>query len=262
MHKRKKLVYYKYIKIIDNDNFMCLKDDTKLMSINIKTGEVIKLFEFTEEKINNLLYYGNKYITLNTNNKIKILEKSSDIKFNCLTDISLIKEKDEILFIFLLPDKNILIVNNDKEKITYFIELDKISIITKINDLSYRTLYQLNENLIMFHDYHYSILNIYDFNKKELINKKIFHRFSLHNILTLPKKEIFLMAIQSYRNGKDVKCFEIIGLNYNCQEIFILNQPIYHGHFGFKYFEEKNKKEDIILIYETYGPLNFVSLIA
>ena len=70
------------------------------------------------------------------------------------------------------------------------------------------------------------------------------------------------MVIQSYRNGKDVKCFEIIGLDYNCQEIFVLNRPNYHGHFGFKYFEEKNKKEDIILIYETYGPLNFISLIA
>ena len=93
-----------------------------------------------------------------------------------------------------MPDKNILIVNNDKEKITYFIELDKISIITKINDLSYRNLYQLNENLIMFKyiDCHNSILNIYDFNKKEFINKKRFNRYSLSDILTLPKKKYFL----------------------------------------------------------------------
>ena len=48
MHKRKKKnVYYKYIKIIDNDSFMCLKDDTKLMCINIKNGTTTKLFEFT-----------------------------------------------------------------------------------------------------------------------------------------------------------------------------------------------------------------------
>jgi hypothetical protein len=134
-------VHYKYIKIIDNNSFICLKDDNKLININIKNGKLIKLFEFTEETIDNLIYYGNKYITLNTNNRIKIWEKSSDIKFNCLTEISLIKEKDEKLFIYLVPDKNILIVNNYNRKITYFLEMDKFSIIIKINDLSYRKLY-------------------------------------------------------------------------------------------------------------------------
>ena len=196
MHKRKKNVYYKYIKIIDNDSFMCLKDDTKLMCINIKNGRVTKLFDFTEESIKNLLYYGKKYITLNTYNRIKIWEKSSDLKFNCLTEVLLIKEKDEILFIFLVRDTNILIVINVNKKITYFIELDKFSIIIKINDLSYKTLYQLNENLIIFP---YSIgiplkpnLNIYDFNKKEFIQKKIINFYSSCKILPLPKKKYFL----------------------------------------------------------------------
>ena len=192
--KEKKNVYYKYIKIIDNDSFMCLKDDTKLMCINIKNGRVTKLFEFPEEGIKNLLFYGKKYITLNTYNRIKIWEKSSDLKFNCLTEVLLIKEKDEILFIFLVRDKNILIVNNVNKKITYFLELDKFSIIIKINDLSYKTLYQLNENLIIFP---YSIgiplkpnLNIYDFNKKEFIQKKIINFYSSCKILPLPKKNI------------------------------------------------------------------------
>ena len=45
--REEKHLCYKYIKIIDNNNFSCLKDDTKLMSINIKTGKLIKLFEFT-----------------------------------------------------------------------------------------------------------------------------------------------------------------------------------------------------------------------
>ena len=113
--------------------------------------------------------------------------------------------------------------------------------------------------MFQYIDCHKSILNIYDFNKKEIINKKTINRVS-GDILILPKKEMLLMVVQSFRNGKDVKCFDIIGLNYNCQEICIWNKPIYNGGFRFKYFKEKNEKEDIILIYQGFGYLNFISL--
>ena len=58
--RTKKDIHYKSIKIIDNDNFLCLKDDTKLMNINLKTGKFAKILEFPK-KILNLLYYENKF---------------------------------------------------------------------------------------------------------------------------------------------------------------------------------------------------------
>ena len=50
------------IKIIDNNNFICLKNKTELIQISVKSGNQKSIFNFGK-KIDKIIYYKNKYIT-------------------------------------------------------------------------------------------------------------------------------------------------------------------------------------------------------
>lgn len=105
--RAKENVNYNSIKIIDNDNFICLKDNTKLVNIGLKTGKIQTIFYFKEE-ISELLYHGDKYITCGVNdNIIKIWTKIPENKQQNSLKIPFGGEKGDIR-IFLFPEKNIL----------------------------------------------------------------------------------------------------------------------------------------------------------
>ena len=105
--RAKENVNYNSIKIIDNDNFICLKDNTKLVNIGLKTGKIQTIFYFKEE-ISELLYHGDKYITCGVNdNIIKIWTKIPENRWQNSLKIRFGGEKGDIR-IFLFPEKNIL----------------------------------------------------------------------------------------------------------------------------------------------------------
>ena len=259
-------VNYKNIKIIDNDNFICLKDNTKLVNIGLKTGKIQTIFYFKEE-ISKILYHGDKYITYSVNdNIIKIWTKIPENKWQNSLNISFgEKERERDIRIFLFTEKNILVVSVEFLR-TYFFDLTKFEIISKLEGF-YWNIYQLNENnfiLAWSEDCEYSSdLDIYNLDKKEII-KSIEHKFWNNcEILVLPQKEIFLVAGFTYtgfgcdRESKEIHIFDA----KTYEEILTLEKLHYRSILGIRLYEIKNEKENIIITYSEDGAVNFLSLI-
>ena len=194
--RTKKDINYSNIKIIDNDTFICLKDNIKLIKINLKTGKVLSLHEF-KEQISKILYHDNKLITTSNDhmNKITILERISETKYQTVTNIIFKEEEFNSINIFLIPEKNNLIIStNTKEgDCTYFYEFQKLKLINKLTDFYFEKIYKLNDNIILllFGD-EFDIdnqLNIYDFNQNKIV-KDEFLKFNTNcEILIIPKKK-------------------------------------------------------------------------
>ena len=264
--RTKKDIHYKNIKIIDNDSFICLKDNTKLMNINLKTGKVTKIFEFPK-KVLNLLYYKNKYITLNEDYKINLWEAISNNEIQLLTTFILnVSEKPLDFIILLVPEKDELIVSiNDMEIITYFYDLKSLKIINKIPDVFHEKIYKLNDDLYIFPFFKYSeadsYFNIYDFSKNEIV-KKIENKFcSSMEILNIPERKILLVAGFEFSESAGSREFKnIYALNYNFEQIFDLNNIHYRNILGIKLYQKK-EKEYLILTYSEDGAVNVLSLI-
>lgn len=264
--RTKKDIHYKNIKIIDNDSFICLKDNTKLMNINLKTGKATKIFEFPK-KVLNLLYYENKYITLNEDYKINLWQAISNNEIQLLTTLILnVSEKPLDFIILLVPEKDELIVSiNDMEIITYFYDLKSLKIINKIPDVFHEKIYKLNDDLYIFPFFKYSeadsYFNIYDFSKNEIV-KKIENKFcSSMEILNIPERKILLVAGFEFSESAGSREFKnIYVLNYNFEQIFNLNNIHYRNILGIKLYQKK-EKEYLILTYSEDGAVNVLSLI-
>ena len=266
--RTKKDINYSNIKIIDNDTFICLKDNIKLIKINLKTGKVLSLHEF-KEQISKILYHDNKLITTSNDhmNKITILERISETKYQTVTNIIFKEEEFNSINIFLIPEKNNLIIStNTKEgDCTYFYEFQKLKLINKLTDFYFEKIYKLNDNIILllFGD-EFDIdnqLNIYDLNQKKIV-KDVFLKFNSNcEILIIPKKKVILVAGYIHTGfGSDREYKEIHVLNYDYEEIFVLNKIHYRSILGIELYEEKNEKEFIIITYSEDGAVNFLSL--
>lgn len=197
--RTKKDIHYKNIKIIDNDSFLCLKDDTKLMNINLKTGKVTKIYEFPK-KILNLLYYENKYITLGEDMKIYIWETiDTNNAIQLLTTIILTESEIKIN---IIPEKNTLIVSINGSECSYttFYDLNSFEVINKLKlttGFIIEKIYKLKDDLYIIPEYSYSegfsYLEIYDFNKKEIVKEieNDDYKFCWNlEILPIPEKKI------------------------------------------------------------------------
>ena len=263
--KMKDHVNYSNIKIIDNDNFICLKDNKKLVNIGLKAGKIKIIYDFKEE-ISTILYHGNIYITyFIDDNNIKIWKKVSENKLQNSLNISF--EEKKYIRIFLIPEKNILVASVDNENsAAYFIDLKQFKIINKLEKFFWN-MYQLNDNnfiLAWSEDCEYSdYLEIYDFNKNEIVKSIEYKFWNNCEILVVPKKEIFLVA--GFTNngfGCDRECKEIhVFDSRTYEEIFVLEKVHYRSILGIRFYEEKNEKESTIITYSEDGAVNFLSLI-
>ena len=264
--RTKKDINYSNIKIIDNDSFICLKDNIKLIKINLKTGKILCLLEF-KEQISKILYHDNKLITTSNDNlnKVTIWEKISETKYQTVTNILFNKEELNSINIFLIPEKNNLIISTNTKEVdcTYFYELKKLKLINKLVDLCFEKIYKLTDNILLlpFSDEIDSQLNIYGCNQKKIV-KEVLLKFNANSeILIIPKKKVILAA--GYINtggGCDREYKEIHVLNYDYEEIFVLNKIHYRSILGIELYEEKNEKEYIIISYSEDGAVNILSL--
>ena len=270
--RTKKDNHYKNINIIDNDSFLCLKDDNKLMNINLKTGKVTKIYEFPQ-RILNILYYKNKYISLGEDMKIDIWEKNfSNNQIQLLTTIALTKSKT---IINIIPEKNILIVSIDEPiadhmnngQYTYFYDLSSFKMINKLTGFIIEKIYKLNDDLYLIPEYSYcegfSYVRIYDFTKNEIIKaiKNDDYKFSWNlEILTIPEKKIILLAGTNYTENGNTLYKDIIVMNYDFEKIFVMNNVHYRDIQGIKMYQKK-ENEYLILTYSEDGAVNVLSLI-
>ena len=254
------------IKIIDNNNFICLKNKTELIQISVKSGNQKSIFNFGE-KIDKILYYINKYITKgeeakNKRYSIKVWETLSNNNHTQLVTEIIFPYKELFRFegiLYLVPDKNFFIYSGkmgDGENATYFFNLKAYEIENKIEDYEIDNISRLNDNLLIFSKYDYiyncdSYLNIYDISKKNIVGNKTFE-FTINSIEIIPKKEIIL--ISGY-NGEysDIHIFD-----YNFKEIQTLKKTNFGSIVGMKFYE-KNENEDLILSFSEDGTINILS---
>ena len=269
--RTKKDIHYKNIKILDNDSFLCLKDDNKLMNINLKTGKVTKIYEFPQ-KILNLLYYENKYISLGEDMKIDIWKKISiNNQIQLLTTIVLTKSET---IINIIPEKNILIVSINEAidthlnngQCTYFYDLSSFKMINKLTDFIIEKIYKLNDDLYLIPEYSYcegfSLLRVYDSTKNEIIKtiENDDNNFCWNlEILPIPEKKIILLAGTNYQESGNTLYKDIIVMNYDFEKILVMNNVHYRDIQGIKLYQ-KNEKENLILTYSEDGAVNVLSL--
>ena len=262
--------YLDHINIIDDNNFICLKNKIELIQISVKTGNQKSIFNFGE-KIDKLLYYKNKYITKGEGGKnerysIKLWETlSNKAQIQLATEI-IFPYKGPHLFegiLYLVPDKNFLIYSGgkgDAEYVTYFFNLKAFEIENKIEDYenyNVDNISRLNDNLLIFTKYSYiydcdGFLDIYKIIRKKIVERKIFE-FALGGVEIINKKEIIL--IFGY-NGADYSDIHL--LDYSLKQIQVLEKTNFGSIIGMKLYE-KNENEDLLLSFSEDGSINILS---
>lgn len=194
--------YLDNIKIIDNNNFICLKNKIELVQISVKSGNQKSIFNFGE-KIDKILYYKNKYITKgeeakNERNNIKVWETLSNNHIQLATEI-IFPYKELFHFegiLYLVPDKNFFIYSGtrgDGENVTYFFNLKAYEIENKIENYEVDNISRLNDNLLIFTKYDWNFvcdgfLDIYNISETKIVEKKLLNLILILLKLYLKKK--------------------------------------------------------------------------
>lgn len=243
--------YLNFIKIIDNNNFICLKNKKQLINVNIKNVKKELIFDFMKE-IGKILYYKNKCITLEEyNNEIKIWEFLKDRKLQLNAKIKL----KDIINIFLIPKIKNIVISGNKVDITYFFNLKTLKFENKIT-YRLKDLYRLNHNLFIFTNFYYNkyyqyeegdSLDIYNLYEKK-ITKSIKIDFLINSILTIPKRRIFLASAYFIN---DIYVFD-----YHFNQIQSLIKIHNEKIVGMKLYE-KSEKNDLVLSYSEDGQIKF-----
>ena len=257
--------YIDHIKIIDNNNFICLKNKTELIQISVKNGNQKSIFNFGE-KIDKILYYKNKYIAKgeepkNERYSIKVWETLSNNQIQLVTEIVFpYKELHHFEgILYLVHDKNFFIYSGNRgdENVTYFFNLKAFEIENKIEDFDFDNISRLNDNLLIFTKYSYiyecdAFLDIYNISEKKNVERKYFE-YALNYIEVIHKKEIVLISGYNDAEYSDIHLFD-----YNLKEIQLLKKTNFGGIVGIKLYE-KNENEDLVLSFSEDGSINILS---
>ena len=262
--------YINNIKIIDNSNFICLKNNTKLINILIKDEKIKLIFDFKEE-IDKILYYKNKYITKAKIiiNGIKIWETLDNGNIQLVNKIGFNNSNPKDFYegiINLIPDKNLLIYSGETRTIsnevkTCFWNLKIFKLENELQAL-YELIFRLNKNLFIltspsWGENEYD-LEIFDISQKKFVNN-IKLKFKQNSIEVIPKKELILISGFDY-NGYGVACNEYCDIHifdYNFKEKQVLTQVHYRSIVGMKYYE-KNENGELVLSYSEDGSINIL----
>lgn len=267
MVKNIKTNYLDNIKIIDNNNFICLKDKTELINISVKSGKQKTIFNFNE-KIDIIIYYKNKYITKSEELKggIKIWKKLKNGHIELITKFIFypkIKHRyDDV--IYLIPEQNLLLSSGymgDIDAKTYFWNLKTYKVENIFED-KYDLVYKLNSNLFIFTNISGgeidSILNIYNIREKKFV-KTIELKFYHNSIEVIPKKEIILISGYEYNGFGSAREYNDIHIfDFNFKEIQVIKKVHFRSIVGMKFYE-KNENEDLVLSFSEDGSINFLS---
>ena len=267
--KQENLHYYiNNIKIIDNNNFICLKNKNKLINIPIKDGKIKLIFDFKEE-IDKILYYKNKYITKAKIiiNGIKIWEALENGNIQLVNKIGFNNSNPKDFYegiIYLIPDKNLLIYSGEthitfNEHKTCFWNLKTFKLENELKVL-YELIKRLNKNLFILTSQSWGEneydLKIFDISQKKFVNN-IKLKFKQNSIEVIPKKGLILISGFDY-NGYGWAIGEYCDIHifdYNFKEKQVLKQVHNRSIVGMKYYE-KYENEELVLSYSEDGSIN------
>jgi len=260
------------VKVIDEQNIICLLNTKELISLNIQNGKITKLFHF-EETIYNLLYYKNKLITCNHELKegIKIWEQTKSLlsvgnqhKYQIMNKLFYPKiygdENITYATMYLVEEKNLLITSNDEESVCFWnLKKLKFDHIFKLDWCPY-IFSNFKNNLVIFGSGIYkgyqtpNELVLYDVKEKK-INKKIKLDFIMLDIRYIKKIDSIVIS-----GGTDIIRNDIYVYDSNLNKVQFIRKAHYRDINGFAFYE-KDEKEDLLMSYSQDGAINIYSLI-
>ena len=260
------------VKVVDEENIICLLNTYELINLNIQNGKIKKLFNFNET-IYNLLYYKDKLITCNHELKegIKIWEKiKSPISTNNKHHYQIMNKlfypkiygSDNITYttMYLLENKNLLITSNDEESVCIWnlkkLKFDHIFIL----DWCPYIFSNYKNNLVIFGSGIYegyktpNELVLYDVKEKK-INNTIKLDFIMLDVRYIKKIDSIVIS-----GGTDILRNDIYVYDSNLNKVQFFRKAHYRDINGFAFYE-KDEKEDLLMSYSQDGAINIYSLI-
>ena len=260
------------IKVIDENNIICLLDTEELINLNIQNGIITKLFHF-QETIYNLLYYKNKLITCNHELRegIKIWEQTKSVlsatnhhHYQLMNKLFYPKiygdENITYATMYLMEDKNLLITSNDEESVCFW-NLKKLKFDHIFNlDWCPYIFSNFKNNLAIFGSGIYkgyrtpNKLVLYDVKEKH-ISKNIKLDFIILDVRYIKKIDLIVIS-----GGTDILRNDIYVYDSNLNKVQFIRKAHCGDINGFAFYE-KDEKEDLLMSYSLDGSVNFYSLI-
>ena len=260
------------VKVIDENNIICLLNTEELIILSLQNGKIRKLFYF-HETIYNLLYYKNKIITCNHELKegIKIWEQTKSLLSDSNQNHYQLMNKlfypkiygdENITYttMYLMEDKNLLITSNDEESVCFW-NLKKLKFDHTFElDWCPYIFSNYKNNLVIFGSGIYkgyrtpNELVIYDVKEKN-INKKIKLDFIMLDVRYIKKIDLIVIS-----GGTDILRNDIYVYDSNLNKAQFIRKAHYRDINGFAFYE-KDGKEDLLMSYSQDGAVSIYSFI-
>ena len=260
------------VKVIDENNIICLLNTEELIILSLQNGKIRKLFYF-HETIYNLLYYKNKIITCNHELKegIKIWEQTKSLLSDSNQNHYQLMNKlfypkiygdENITYttMYLMEDKNLLITSNDEESVCFW-NLKKLKFDHTFElDWCPYIFSNYKNNLVIFGSGIYkgyrtpNELVLYDVKVKN-INKKIKLDFIMLDVRYIKKIDLIVIS-----GGTDILRNDIYVYDSNLNKVQFIRKAHYRDINGFAFYE-KDGKEDLLMSYSQDGAVSIYSFI-
>ena len=260
------------VKVIDENNIICLLNTEELIILSLQNGKIRKLFHF-HETIYNLLYYKNKIITCNHELKegIKIWEQTKSLLSDSNQNHYQLMNKlfypkiygdENITYttMYLMEDKNLLITSNDEESVCFW-NLKKLKFDHTFElDWCPYIFSNYKNNLVIFGSGIYkgyrtpNELVLYDVKEKN-INKKIKLDFIMLDVRYIKKIDLIVIS-----GGTDILRNDIYVYDSNLNKVQFIRKAHYRDINGFAFYE-KDGKEDLLMSYSQDGAVSIYSFI-
>ena len=260
------------VKVIDENNIICLLNTEELIILSLQNGKIRKLFHF-HETIYNLLYYKNKIITCNHELKegIKIWEQTKSLLSDSNQNHYQLMNKlfypkiygdENITYttMYLMEDKNLLITSNDEESVCFW-NLKKLKFDHTFElDWCPYIFSNYKNNLVIFGSGIYkgyrtpNELVLYDVKVKN-INKKIKLDFIMLDVRYIKKIDLIVIS-----GGTDILRNDIYVYDSNLNKVQFIRKAHYRDINGFAFYE-KDGKEDLLMSYSQDGAVSIYSFI-